>query len=125
MRNKRTIQNARKLRTQMTDAEQHLWRRLRARQLHGHKFRRQHAVGPYITDFACLEAGLVIELDGGQHAEQQAKDDRRSSYLQQQGFHVLRFWNHDVLQQTDACLEVILQALGPRPEPHPQAGRKE
>ena len=114
MRTPDSSTRARRLRTQMTDAEQQLWRHLRARQMLGYKFRRQHPIGPFVADFACLQAGLVIEVDGGQHGELAAEDARRTRYLNQKGFRVLRFWNHEVLQHTDACLEMILQALGSR-----------
>ena len=118
-------QNARQLRAQGTDAEQTLWRCLRARQLNGHKFRRQHPIGPYIADFACVEARWVIELDGGQHAWEEAQlyDGHRTRFLQSQGWQVLRFWNHDVLTQIAGVLQAIAQALGhPHPHPLPPAG---
>ena len=107
------------LRNRMTDAEQRLWRRLRGRQLAGCKFRRQHPFLHYILDFVCLEKSLVVEVDGGQHLDN-ANDRLRDRCLAAAGFHVLRFWNNQVLQETDAVLEVILAALnaGPnRPSP--------
>ncbi len=109
------VQQARALRQSPTTAEQLLWRHLRNRQLAGAKFRRQHPLGPYILDFVCLEHGLVVEVDGGQHAQapQQLHDQQRTAWLQQQGFRVLRFWNHDVLQQTHEVLAQLLQALTP------------
>ncbi|MEJ5127743.1 endonuclease domain-containing protein [Comamonas sp. MYb21] len=109
------MQQARALRHASTTAEQLLWRHLRNRQLAGAKFRRQHPLGPYILDFVCLEQGLVIELDGGQHADLQAQayDQQRSAWLQQQGLRVLRFWNHEVVQQTNEVLARVLQALTP------------
>ena len=109
------VQNARALRQSPTTAEQLLWRHLRNRQLAGAKFRRQHPLGPYILDFVCLEHGLVVEVDGGQHADLQAQayDRQRSAWLQQQGLQVLRFWNHDVMQQTHEVLAQLLQALTP------------
>jgi len=122
MRNQRTQGNAASLRKQMTDAEHRLWHRLRRRQLNGYKFRRQYPVGPFIADFACIDAGLIVEVDGGQHNEERARDEARTRFLESRGFKVLRFWNNDVLQQTDACLEVIASALGPHPDPPPQAG---
>ncbi len=122
MRNRRTQANATTLRKQMTDAERCLWQSLRMRQIHGYKFRRQHPVGPYIADFACLDAGLIVEVDGGQHGDQRAVDDARTRFLISRGFRVLRFWNNEVLQETDAVLEVILEALCPHPDPPPQAG---
>jgi len=108
---------ARGLRSGGTDAERMLWRHLRTRGLMGGKFRRQHPVGRYIVDFICLEAGLVVELDGGQHAGS-AADAVRTRTLQQQGYRVVRFWNNDVLTQTDAVLAVILDAMSAR-SPHP------
>jgi len=87
------------------------------------KFRRQRPVGPYFADFACIEAGLVVELDGGQHAGNAAYDDARTRFMQSQGFRVLRFWNNDVLSQTAVVLEQILLACqNPHPNPLPQAG---
>lgn len=110
-----SVQQARALRQASTTAEQLLWRHLRNRQLAGAKFRRQHPLGPYILDFVCLEHGLVVELDGGQHADLQAQayDQQRSAWLQQQGLRVLRFWNHEVVQQTNEVLARVLQALTP------------
>jgi very-short-patch-repair endonuclease len=110
---------ARKLRRDMTDAERRLWTRMRRHQLKGARFRRQVPVGPYIVDFICLEAKLVIEIDGSQHLES-ASDAVRSDWLERQGFQVLRFWNHDVLTRTEDVLAVIFDALGPVcPHPHP------
>lgn len=105
------IDHARSLRQNQTDAEALLWRHLRGRRLQGFKFRRQHPLGPFTLDFVCLDAGLVIELDGGQHAEDQAYDARRTAVIEQHGLRVIRFWNHEVLNQTPAALERIWQAL--------------
>ena len=105
-------QHARNLRKNSTDAEKHLWYNLRANRL-GFKFKRQVPMGTYIVDFVCLEKHLIIELDGGQHLDNQVYDLKRTDWLQLQGFKVIRFWNHDVLQQTTSVLEVILQALRP------------
>ncbi len=92
-----------------TDAERRLWLRLRDGRLDGLKFRRQAPIGPYIADFACFEARLVVEVDGGQHAE--SKYDRmRDHELIGRGFRVLRFWNHDVLRQTDDVVQTIYAA---------------
>jgi very-short-patch-repair endonuclease len=96
------------LRRNSTDAEALLWHHLRNRRLLDLKFRRQRPIGPYFADFACIEIGLVIELDGGQHAEQLACDAQRAAVMEQLGFRTLRFWNHEVLNQTDAVLEKIL-----------------
>lgn len=105
---------ARALRQGSTDAEALLWSRLRARQLGNLKFRRQHPVGFYFADFACVEIGLAIELDGGQHAEdaEASYDQKRSDEMAAPGFYTLRFWNNDVLLQTEAVLEKILQVAG-------------
>ncbi|MCY4451361.1 MAG: DUF559 domain-containing protein [Immundisolibacterales bacterium] len=100
---------ARHLRINQTDAEQLLWALLRSRRFAGKKFRRQHPIGRYILDFYCHECKLAVELDGGQHndAETKLRDDRRSGFLDEQGIRVVRFWNHDVLQQTESVLELL------------------
>ncbi len=105
------LNRARKLRREQTKAELELWMRLRDRQL-GVKFRRQHSIGPYIADFCCPERRLVVELDGGQHSEQVQADKTRSEYMESQSFRVLRFWNDQVLKETEAVLERILNELG-------------
>jgi|GEM_PF-1264 len=116
---------ARKLRNNPTEAEKKLWRRIRAEQL-GVKFRRQYPVGPYFTDFACKEKKLIIELDGGQHAEQVTYDDIRTKYIESEGYKVLRFWNNDVLENIEAVTEQIMQRISPSPLPSPaQAGERE
>ena len=84
---------ARALRTSSSDAETRLWWHLRDRRLGGAKFRRQLPIGPYVADFVCVEAMLVVELDGGQHAEQLERDQVRTSFLERQGYRVVRFWN--------------------------------
>jgi very-short-patch-repair endonuclease len=94
----------------MTDAERRLWYRLRAHRFGGYKFKRQVPIGPYVVDFACLNHGVVVELDGGQHADN-AADRARDAYLKEQGFRVLRFWNNDALGNTGAVLEKISDAL--------------
>ncbi|HEY8011229.1 MAG TPA: endonuclease domain-containing protein [Rudaea sp.] len=122
------IANARALRQTSTDAERRLWYFLRNRQLGGHRFRRQVPLGRYIVDFACMETYLAIELDGGQHSEQQDSDLARTRYLARGGFRVLRFWNDDALLRTDIVLEQILAALretSPHPGPLPPAGEGE
>ncbi len=110
------IAKARALRRRMTDAEQLLWRLLRNRGVHGAKFRRQHPLGRYVVDFYCHEAKLAIELDGGHHAtpSQRAYDQKRAADLERQGIQVLRFWNREVLQQTEAVLNAIWEALDAR-----------
>ena len=112
---------ARQLRRNMTDAERALWHALRGKQLGGHRFRRQHPIGPYVVDFVCLEAKLVIEIDGGQHNESQADSDRDAG-LKAAGFRVLRFWNNDVLSNAAGVCDAVLAALGPHPGPPPHAG---
>ncbi|WP_372827598.1 endonuclease domain-containing protein [Polaromonas sp.] len=101
---------SRALRQGQTDAEALLWSKLRSRQISGLKFRRQHPIGPYFADFACIEIGLVVELDGGQHGEDVVakRDNKRSDAMAALGFQTLRFWNNDVLLQTEAVLEKIL-----------------
>ncbi|WP_116312336.1 endonuclease domain-containing protein [Cupriavidus taiwanensis] len=96
---------ARLLRANQTNAEQRLWYQLRDRRFMGLKFKRQHQMGPFIVDFICIDAMLVIEADGGQHGD--ARDTARDAWLRRQGFHVLRFWNSEVLGQTDVVLETI------------------
>jgi very-short-patch-repair endonuclease len=101
---------ARDLRKNSTDAERHLWYHLRANRLR-FKFKRQVPIGVYIVDFVCLEKRLIIELDGGQHMDNQTYDTKRTDWLLAHGFKVLRFWNNDVFQQTPSILEVIMKAL--------------
>jgi very-short-patch-repair endonuclease len=104
-------ERARRLRREQTDAERKLWARLRSRQLDGFKFRRQFVIGPFITDFCCFEQRLVVELDGGQHADQSDSDRRRSDFLLSHGYRVLRFWDNQVMENIDSVLEQILLAL--------------
>ena len=106
---------ARRLRRDMTDAERRLWSRLRNRQLLGLKFRRQMVLEGFIADFACVEARLVIELDGGQHAENVEADRLRSRAIEGAGYLVLRFWNEDILRNTDDAIEEIVRTLEARP----------
>ena len=107
-----------------TDAEQLLWARLRDRRLDGVKFRRQHPIGPYITDFCSAEGQLVVEVDGGQHAQRETSDEERTRYLAEAGYRVLRFWNPEVLTQTQAVLGRISEALT-HPTPNPLPGQGE
>ena len=108
---KRLLAHAKKQRQQMPDAERELWYHLRDRRLGGRKFRCQEPIGPYVGDFVCHQPKLVVEADGGQHLEQAAYDAERSRYLESRGYSVLRFWNHDILQRTEAVLETILRKL--------------
>jgi very-short-patch-repair endonuclease len=100
---------ARRLRKAATDAERLLWTGLRGRQLGGLRFRRQYPIGGFAADFACVEARLVVEVEGGQHAERAAHDAIRTQKLELCGYRVIRFWDHDVLLHTDAVLEEILR----------------
>lgn len=103
----------RKLRNNLTDAEKYLWYVLRMKNL-GVKFRRQALVGNYIVDFVCYDKKLIIEIDGGQHVNNQT-DGIRDFWLKSQGFKVLRFWNNEVLENRDGVLEKIMQGLNPLP----------
>ena len=109
------LQNS--LRHNMTDAEQALWKRLRGCQINGLKFRRQHPYGDFVLDFVCLEAKLVIEIDGGQHMGSE-HDQTRDEMLVQSGFQVMRFWNNQVLNELDSVMEAIWLALQPHPHPN-------
>ncbi len=99
------------MRRDQTDVERLLWARLRGRALGGFKFRRQVPIDRYVADFVCIEARLIIELDGAQHAGRAAYDEARTQVLEQAGFQVLRYWNHQLLQETDSVLEDILATL--------------
>ena len=114
---------ARELRVNSTDAERSLWQRLRNRQLGGHKFRRQVTIGPFIADLVCVAAGVVVEIDGGQHSEE--RDAARTAFLAAKGYRILRFWNNEVLENTEGVLQSILMELegqAPSPNPLPPAG---
>jgi very-short-patch-repair endonuclease len=106
-----TATRARQLRASQTEVERLLWLRLRDRRLNGAKFRRQVPFGPYIVDFVCMEAKLVIELDGGQHGEQSTYDGARTDFLKSQGYRVLRFWNNELLENEQGVLTTILNEL--------------
>ena len=106
-----STQFARALRHNQTDKERELWHLLRARELAGYKFRRQVPLGPYIADFVCLSARLIVELDGSQPGDQIAYDSDRTKWLEAQDFRVLRFWNNQVFEEREAVLETILFAL--------------
>ena len=113
---------AKQLRSNMTDAEKLLWYRLRAHRFIRAKFKRQQPLGNYIVDFVCFEAKLVIEVDGGQHFDN-TQDMQRDEWLRGQGFEVMRFWNNEVLGQTESVMEKILQVLTPSPQPLSHEGR--
>ena len=111
----------RALRNKMSDAEQALWHLLRCRQISGLKFRRQHPFGDCILDFVCLENKLAIEVDGGQHGQQAGYDENRTQKLQAAGFHVLRFWDNEVLKETESVREkiwLVVQELQSHPPPN-------
>src|SRR5438874_10921741 len=109
-------ERSRNLRASMTNAERKLWRALRLRQLDSLRFRRQFAIGRYIVDFVCLEARIIVELDGGQHDAQRNYDAARDRWLTEQGFQVIRIWNNAVTQNVAGVAEAILRAVR---HPHP------
>jgi len=120
----RLRRQARSLRNAPTDAERVLWQVLRGHQLQRCKFRRQFPIAGYIADFACVEARLVIEVDGGQHAEQVTYDDARTRVLAAAGYRVLRFWNNDVLTRTEDVVAEIFRQLPTPPQPSPSLAAK-
>jgi very-short-patch-repair endonuclease len=111
---------ARLLREKQTDAERELWRRLRDCRLSGWKFKRQVPKGPYIADFCCAEANLIIELDGGQHSDEAAVayDARRTEFLQNSGYRVVRFWNSEIFTNLDGVIDAIWARLQEPPLPN-------
>jgi very-short-patch-repair endonuclease len=111
-----SLAHAKGLRKRMTDAERRLWYLLRAHRFGDAKFKRQAPIGPYIVDFVCFGCGLIVEVDGGQHANN-PNDLRRDAWLESQGFRVLRFWNNDVLRNTRGVLQVIQDAFEASPSP--------
>jgi len=108
--NPKTQHRAIQLRKELTPAERKLWSKIRNDRL-GVTFRRQHAVGNYIPDFCCPKAKLIIELDGGQHLEQEEYDEERTKYLESLGYRVIRFWNNDVMKNIDGVILAIIHAL--------------
>jgi very-short-patch-repair endonuclease len=102
----------------MTDAEKSMWHLLRSRQLAGFKFRRQQPMRRYVVDFVCFSHALVVEIDGGQHADRTTAEERRSAFLAAEGFRVLRFWNSEVLENRDGVCARILEVLDSS-TPHP------
>ena len=115
---------SRELRRNPTEAEKHLWLKLRNRQLGGVRFNSQVPIGPFICDFVARTPKLIIELDGGQHAVRTVEDERRTRFLASRGYRTLHFWNNEVLNNMDGVLLVIVEALKNRPSPNPsrQAG---
>ena len=102
---------ARKLRRRSTDVERTLWQQIRNKQIAEFRFRRQRPIGKYIVDFVCLDAKLIVELDGGQHGEDVAYDTRRTAFLESLGFRVLRFWNNEVIENMEGVLARVLEQL--------------
>ena len=119
MRGPQPHSRERSLRRLQTEAERKLWQHLRDRRLLGCKFRRQHRIDRFFPDFICLQARLIVQLDGSQHLDQQTYDDARTRHLQQSGYRVIRLWNDDVLLRIDDALAVIAAALL---APHPPCG---
>jgi very-short-patch-repair endonuclease len=102
-----------------------LWKRLKAKQLDGLKFRRQEQIGRFIADFVCYEKNIIVEADGGQHALEKEKDEERTRWLNSQGFTVLRFWNNEILTNIEEVVEAIrMHGLPPLPDPLPQGERE-
>lgn len=111
---------ARRLRAHDTRAEAYLWSALRNRQLGGWKWRRQVCIGPFIVDFLCVEAKLIVEVDGASHAEQEGYDAWRTKELAVRGLRVIRFWNHGVFEGREGICDAILAACGgPRDDAPP------
>ena len=106
-----SLQNARRLRKQATEAEQRLWYLLRRKQLDGYRFRRQVPIGDYVADFACLAEHLIVEVDGSQHAERAAEDAQRTAWLQERDYRVIRVWNNDITTNPEGVVAAILAAL--------------
>jgi very-short-patch-repair endonuclease len=125
-----STRKAKELRQNRTEAEKRLWERLRRKRIDGFRFRQQAPLGKFVVDFVCFEPKLVVELDGGQHAEQAAYDERRTEWLESQGFRVLRFWNNEVFENIEGVEEAIQAALNslgdahPLPSPPPSRGRE-
>ncbi|MGJ5044901.1 MULTISPECIES: endonuclease domain-containing protein [unclassified Bradyrhizobium] len=115
---------AKRLRENMTAAEDILWRHLRRLEIEGTHFRRQVVIGPYVADFACLARRLIIEVDGSQHGEDAniQRDQARTRWLNSEGYRVLRFWNNDVMTRTEAVLEAIHTEIAVTPPRLPLAG---
>ena len=119
MTDSRLVSYAKELRNHCTDSERTLWRYLRAKRLEGFKFRRQQPIGKYIVDFVCLEKKIIIEIDGGQHTEANAEvyDRIRDSWLEGEGYRVLRFWANEILLNTEGVLGLIMEQCLDTPSP--------
>ncbi len=120
---KRNTPRARALRNNPTEAEKHLWEALSARRTAGVRFNRQVQIGPYFCDFVARSIKLVVEVDGGQHADDPA-DEARTRFLEARGYRVIRFWNYDVLGNLDGVVAEIERVLGDRPSPNPSRKRE-
>jgi very-short-patch-repair endonuclease len=120
----RRLAHAKAMRSKPTEAERRLWSILRSKRLSGFKFKRQQIIGPFIADFVNFERRLIIEADGSQHIENEA-DLRRTAWLEDQGFAVIRFWNDDVLARTETVADAIWAALHALPLPNPSPARGE
>ena len=107
----------------MTEAEIRVWQMLRAHRMNGYKFRRQVPIGRYIADFVCHEARLVVEIDGGQHDHSSPRETERSSFLHNEGYRTLRFWNNDILANPDGVHQTIVNELAASPPPCPPPSR--
>ena len=118
---KPTLDKAKRLRRDLTEAERKLWSVLRNGQLQGAKFRRQQPIGPFIADFVCQDRRLIVEADGGQHQDS-AGDARRTAFLESKGYRVLRFWNNDILENLDGVARLIAAAVS---APHPARASRE
>ncbi len=121
-------QRARELQRSQTEAERVFWNHVRGRRLSGFKLRRQHPIVPFVVDFVCLDRRLIIELDGGQHAEDVEEDQKGSVFLESQGYRILRFWNTEVFEKMEGVLQTVLTVLNeaspsPRPSP-PKSGER-
>jgi len=116
---RRPTKRAQHLRNNATDAERLLWLELRQSRLGGYKFSRQIPIGPFICDFVCRRAKLVVELDGGQHSANATADAARTAFIEKSGYHVLRFWNNDVVANMEGVLQTIMSEIAACPPPNP------
>ena len=114
---KPNLVHARVMRHQPVAPEKRFWSKVRDRRLGGHKFKRQVLIGSYIADFVCIERKLIVELDGGQHAERKAYDEKRDAFLAAKGFRVIRVWNIDLMENIDGVMEMVLAELEGSPSP--------
>lgn len=119
------VKQARRLRQNQTNVEKTLWGFLRDRRFLGFKFRRQHPIGKYVVDFCCLKQKVVIELDGGQHAQRRAYDSARTNDIEKEGFRIVRFWNNQIMENPQGALENLAFLLkSPHLDPLPDGERK-